>query len=67
MRDGDETVEFQVRVKKITDSAILVRTEGVEVWFPKSQIDLNASDVSEEGDTGTLVVSEWIAKEKSLI
>ena len=36
------------------------------VWIPKSQID-DDSEVWEKGQDGTLVTSEWIALEKSLV
>ena len=39
---------------------------GQTVWIPKSQID-DDSEVYREGDTGSLVISEWIAEEKGLI
>lgn len=69
MRDSDPVCEFQVRVKRTTDAAICCHVEGVaeDVWFPKSQINLDDSDVSEVGDTGSLIVSEWIALQKNLI
>ena len=69
MRKGDPVCEFQVRVKKVTDAALCCHVEGVagDVWFPKSQIDEDESDVSEVGDVGSLIVSEWIATTKGLV
>lgn len=47
--------------------ALLVRlANGMEVWFPRGHI-LAHSPVQHDGDSGTLVVSAWIAKEKGLV
>lgn len=35
-------------------------------WFPKTQI-ANESEVKAKGDYGTLIVTEWIAKQKKYI
>jgi hypothetical protein len=48
-----------------TDKALLVEVEGREIWIPQSQVD-DDSEVYEEGQTGTLIVSDWIADEKGL-
>lgn len=68
LRDGDETEEFAgVEAKKGTDKAVLCAIpEHGEQWIPRSQI-AEESEVQDEGDTGTLVVSAWIAKEKGLV
>lgn len=48
-----------------TDNAILLRTEaGEEVWVPLSQIDEIHRD---RNGMATVVMSEWIAKQKGLI
>lgn len=54
-----------VECTKETDKALLCVIDGKPVWLPKSQID-DESEVFAEGDTGTLVISEWIAGEKGL-
>lgn len=47
-----------------TDAAILVMSDDIgEVWVPKSQID-DSSEVCGEYDSGTLVISEWLAEER---
>jgi hypothetical protein len=63
----DETVElYDVVAKRQTDEALLCEIEeGDEIWIPRVQID-ESSQVSEEGDEGTLVVSRWIADKKGL-
>lgn len=59
--------EFEdVTVIRETDAALLVDVDGKEVWIPKSQID-DDSEVYKAGTDGTLIVSEWIAKEKRLV
>lgn len=49
-----------------TEKALLIRVEGGEHWIPKSQMNEDESDVQTQGDVGSLVISEWIAKEKGL-
>lgn len=62
-----ETVIFDgVEAIKETGLALLCRIDGAEVWMPKSQI-ADDSQVTEEGDHGVLVVTEWIAIEKGLV
>ena len=46
-----------------------IRVAGVKeelVWFPYSTVD-DDSEVWKVGTKGTLIISEWIAKEKKLI
>lgn len=68
MRDDDPTETFEITepVKRETDKAILVEIKGEELWIPKSQIH-DDSEVYASGHTGKLVISEWIAREKSLV
>lgn len=54
------------KVEHETPSAILVVVDEEPIWFPKTQID-DESEVWREGHEGTLIVSEWIAKQKGLI
>lgn len=49
-----------------TDDALLVTYEGEEIWFPRSQIIFSESDVVEKGDAGTLVVTDWIARQRGI-
>ena len=48
--------------------ALLMDIDGEEIWIPKSQIHDN-SEVYDAGehDEGTLVITEWIAKQKGLL
>lgn len=67
IKDGDPTVEIDVTIKAVTAKAFLVVTEDLsETWLPKSQVasygDLN--EQSKKDDSGTMIVSEWIAKQK---
>ena len=68
----EEIMEFREKVRiddveilRATDKAVLCQIEDQQVWIPQSQID-DDSEVWKEGDTGTLIVSDWIAKEKKL-
>ncbi len=57
----------QVTVRAKTDRALLCELpDGEEVWFPLSQIhdDSEIYDSAQIGDTGELVVSEWLARQK---
>jgi hypothetical protein len=54
-----------VVVIKRTDKAALCLIEEDEVWIPQSQID-DDSEVWDEGDEGTLVISQWIADQKKI-
>lgn len=60
-----EGVEIQGRKVAETDNAICVRCEDVEddVWFPWSQVTSTHFDGR---GVGSIVVSEWIAREKGL-
>jgi hypothetical protein len=49
-----------------TDKAILVEIDGDEFWIPQSHVD-DDSEVYEEGQRGTLVISQWIAEQKGIV
>lgn len=51
------------RAIKETELALLCEIDGDEVWIPKSQIDEKDSEVLEEGDEGTVVVTNWWARQ----
>ena len=66
----EDQVEFEdVLLKHATDKALLCVIDGVEHWFPKSQVHADSELFSDKqvGETGKLVVTEWIAKQKNLI
>ena len=60
------SVELVAKAIKSTDKAVLIETEGEEFWIPQSQIE-DDSEVWEEGDEGTLVITDWIAEKKGLL
>lgn len=63
-----EKIEIEnVYVIKQTSKALLCQVDDGEdeVWIPQSQID-DDSEVWKEGQEGTLIVSEWIARQKGL-
>ena len=62
---GDSVAIDRVTCTKATDHALLCVIDGVEHWIPRSQV-FDESDVLEEGDTGSLVITEWIAQQKGL-
>ncbi len=62
MSDEGVTID-DCRAIRETDMAILVDIDGEEHWVPKSQI-LDESEVWQDGDEGTLVVSGWLARQE---
>lgn len=66
--NSHELVEVEITdpVEVETPKAIMFTHEGEEFWIPKSQIG-NDSEVQGKGDTGTLIIPEWLAEEKGLI
>jgi hypothetical protein len=53
-------------LRETLGGGLLCRIEGKDVWIPKTMID-RASEVSSEGDEGTLVLEENFAIEKGLV
>jgi len=63
-------IEMTFEVSKETEKAIGVNWFGEKIWMPKSQLkNLDDSPVGgyDDGETITIKVSEWIAKEKGFI
>ena len=67
MSDPSDPVEIEdVLVVKVSDRAMLIRTDdGTEAWIARSQL-LDGTDVEEEGDVGTVVIPQWLADQKGL-
>lgn len=58
-RESDRALLVQIEA-----SVIGLKTGGtVKIWVPKSQIH-DDSEVFQNGQSGKLVVTEWLAKEK---
>lgn len=68
MAEFEDKVELEdVVVLVETEAALLVRLEdGAETWIPLSHVD-DDSPCYRKGDTGTLIVSAWIAEKKGLV
>lgn len=67
--DRENTVSFDdCEAAKETDKALLVYFGDLEkkLWVPKSQIH-DDSEVWEEGQSGTLVVTGWWAGKNGLL
>lgn len=66
-------MQIHVKVNRITEKAYLVEvktvigndTKVIEEWMPKSQV--KETDCLAEGDSGTMQITKWIAKEKGFI
>lgn len=56
--------DITVEQRHETASAILVHDGDVQVWLPKSQIE-----IADSGDGRTIVVTlpQWLAEEKGLV
>ena len=62
---SQEFVEFEdVTLIRSTEKAGLFEIEGEEFWLPWSQID--EGSVDKNGESGTLYLAQWLAKEKGL-
>ena len=62
----DKYIIDDVSCIRMTERAILVRIPAIArepQWVPQSQID-DDSEVWQPGDSGTLIVSQWLADEK---
>lgn len=55
--------EITVEILRESERAILVSDGDAQEWLPKSQIEYEG----EVGQTITITIPEWIAKEKNLI
>ena len=64
---SDETVEIEdVTVEAETDLALLCSVDDKKHWIPKSVVHED-SEVSSEGDTGTIVLMRWFAEKEGLV
>lgn len=67
---GRHIVELDVELLRVTDAAVLLRSEhDEEGWFPLSQIEIGA-DISRQGprqEFTNISVPEWIAIEKGFL
>ena len=63
----EDLVEVEIEeVKWDRPKSLVVIFEGEEVLIPKSQIG-EFSEVREEGDSGTLVIPRWLARDRGMI
>lgn len=61
-------VELEVRVRAVTDKAMLVSTDGTnQAWLPKSQITDWSGSEELDSNTTSIFVPEWLAVEKGLV
>ena len=64
---SDETVEIDdVTVEAETGLALLCIIDDKQIWIPKSVVHED-SEVSGEGDTGTIIVMRWFVEKQGLI
>jgi hypothetical protein len=64
---SEGTVELEdVSVEAETDLALLCNIDDKKHWIPKSVVHED-SEVSSEGDTGTIVLQRWFAEKEGLV
>lgn len=64
---SEETVEVDdVTIEAETDLALLCNINEKKHWIPKSVVHED-SEVSSEGDTGTIVIMRWFAEKEGLV
>ena len=64
---SEETVELEdVTIEAETDLALLCNIDDKKHWIPKSVVHED-SEVSSEGDTGTIVLQRWFAEKEGLV
>ena len=62
-----QTVELEdVAVEAETDLALLCTIDDKKRWIPKSVVHED-SEVSGDGDTGTIVIMRWFAEKEGLV
>ena len=73
MARGEMVTVDDCRVVAVStkNESVLVHCDGwdEDLWFPDSQID-DDSEIysgSSRGDTGKLIITEWIAKQKGIL
>lgn len=64
----DMSVEINVKIKYMTDKAILVNFGAPDpVWVPKSQITDWAGSDELDHNVDTIFIPEWLAIEKGMV
>jgi hypothetical protein len=64
---ASDTVEIEdVTVKAETELALLCIIDDKQQWIPKSVVH-EESEVSADGDTGTIVLMRWFAEKEGLV
>jgi hypothetical protein len=62
-----DTAEIEdVTVESETDLALLCMIEDKQRWIPKSVVHED-SEVSGEGDNGTIIIMRWFAEKEGLV
>lgn len=59
MEDENRTIDYD-ELKTETNKAWLLDIEGEEIWFPKSQCDLDE-------ESSCIEIPKWLAKAKGLL
>ena len=68
MISNTETVKVDVKVKAVTDDALLLDNGLTETWFPKSQVlDDRVHTLERNEQAPDLRLAYWLAKKKGLI
>ena len=67
MKEDEKVVVEDVEIIGETALALKCKVYGQEIWIPRSQIYEDESDAYEVGETGTLVITDFIAIEKGIV
>ena len=69
MSDGASYEVGEVTVTSATDKGLWVDRGGEQEFYPFSQIhdDSEIYSAKQKGETGTLIITEWLATERGLL
>lgn len=57
---GSDIIDIACEIRAETEHAVLISDGTIEVWLPKSQVEIDRED-------GTVAMPEWLAIERGLI
>ena len=64
---SEQTVELEgITIEAETDLALLCIIDDKQRWIPKSVVHED-SEVSSDGDSGTIVLMRWFAEKEGLV
>jgi len=58
-------LQADVEAIRITDDAMLLENDGIQMWIPRSAIE-DEGGLTQDGHNGTVLIESWIADKKDL-